>query len=311
MQRVITARDFMRRELVTLRPDSQVLDGVACLLKDSISGAPVVDEGNRYLGVFSEKCCIKALTEIVRAAERTGQKVPAVNEFMNRDVITIDPDCNVFEAIDDLLKKRISGAPVVDKQGRYVGVFSEKTAMQVIVAAVYDQVPGTIVSRYTNLDRNRLIDRDASLLEAACVFQRTPYRRLPVLDGDRLVGQVSRRDVLRSEYNIARQLDVSVLARCDTPGEAGEFRSGQVGQHMDALALVKGPGADMLEIAEAFLNSPYRRLPIVENGTLIGQVSRRDLLSVAAETLRPPRAPAGPQTLYLSSVADTVPPSLK
>lgn len=311
MQRVVTARDFMRRDLVTMRPDSRVLDGVACLLKENISGAPVVDDGNRYLGVFSEKCCINALTEMVSAAQRARQPIPQVSEFMNRNVITLDPDSNVFEAIDHLLEKRISGAPVVDKQGRYVGIFSEKMAMQVIVAAVYDQVPGTVVSRYTNVDRNRLIDRQASLLDAAQVFLRTPYRRLPVLAGDRLEGQVSRRDVLRSEYSIATQLDGSVLARCDSPGEIGEFHSGQISQYMDVRAMVKGPGADMLEIAEAFLNSPYRRLPIVEDGKLIGQVSRRDLLAVAADTLRPQPAPTGAKLLYLSSVTDAVPPNLK
>jgi CBS-domain-containing membrane protein len=84
-----------------------------------------------------------------------------------------------------------------------------------------------------------------------------------------------------------------------------------VGQYMDQDALTTSPSTDMLSIAQMFLNSPYRRLPIVDGGRLVGQVSRRDLLEAAAEVLRPKPKHRHSETLYLSPLADSAPPSLR
>jgi CBS domain-containing protein len=310
MSDVKVAQDFMRRKLVTLSTDTNVIDGVARLLKDNISGAPVVDDKGKYLGVFSEKCCMNALTEPVEVADEVGIPVARVREFMTCKLTTLTPEVDVFDAIDHILLQRISGAPVVDADGKYLGIFSEKTAMRVLVAAVYDQLPGTNVGSYMNVDRNRLVSDEDTLLDVAHKFQETPYRRLPVLYGEKLGGQVSRRDVLRAEHRLA----IEVLERSRKPDadpkikEAAEPKN--VGQYMDQAALTTSPNSDLLSIAQMFLNSPYRRLPIVENGTLVGQVSRRDLLEATAASLRPKPRRHGAEPLYLSPLSDSAPPSL-
>ncbi|WP_197169025.1 CBS domain-containing protein [Novipirellula galeiformis] len=301
----------MRRNLVTLTPNCDVMESVARLLKENISGAPVVDAGGNYVGVFSEKCCMNALTEPVEAAHSDGIHLIRVREFMMCHLVTLDPAIDVFEAIDHLLSRRISGAPVVDKNEQYLGIFSEKTAMRVLIGALHDQMPGTNVHQYMNIDRNRLIDEDDSLLDVAHKFQETPYRRLPVLRGEKLIGQVSRRDVLRAEYRLA--CEVVTRARenrgSHTLRKAAARR--KIGPYMDQAALTASPSTDMLGIAQMFLNSPYRRLPIVDNGKLVGQISRRDLLEVAAAILRPKPKRRGAETLYLSLVSSTAPESIR
>ncbi len=107
---VKTAADFMRQKLVTLKPDTSIIDGVSRLLKDNISGAPVVGEDGTYQGVFSEKCCMNALTDAVEVADRAGMHIERAREFMTANLITLRPDVDVFEAIDHILAKRISGA---------------------------------------------------------------------------------------------------------------------------------------------------------------------------------------------------------
>ena len=62
MSEMKIAEHSMRRKLVTLSTDHNVLDGVARLLRDNISGAPVIDAQRNYLGVFSEKCCMNAIS---------------------------------------------------------------------------------------------------------------------------------------------------------------------------------------------------------------------------------------------------------
>ena len=304
---VKSVAEFMRRKLVTLSPETNVLDGVAKLLKDNISGAPVADAHGNYLGVFSEKSCLHALTETVEIADAAGMHIDSARQFMTKDLVTLAPDVNVFEAIDHLLSKRISGAPVLSDDGRFEGVFSEKTAMQVLMSAAYDQLPGTNVGAYMNTDRNRIVDENTNVLEVAHKFQETPYRRLPVLKGEALAGQISRRDVIREEHRIAK----GVVKKAESPNSDARLREANthetVDKFMDERAKTICPSDDVLNVAQIFLNSPYRRLPVIDSGKLVGQVSRRDLLGAAADLLKPvnDRRPAA--TLYFSGVAESMP----
>lgn len=311
MNGVKVAQDFMRRNLVTLSPTTLVIEGVSRLLRDNISGAPVVDDHKQYLGVFSEKSCMRALAARIKAACELEISLPNVREFMKRDLITLSQDDDVFEAIDHILGNRISGAPVVDERGAFLGIFSEKTAMKVLVAALYDQVPGTNVGSYMNLDRNRIIDEDDSLLDVAEKFEETPYRRLPILNGVILAGQVSRRDVLRAELRVAIEVE-DRLRRDESNGVAKESAGHrEVVEYADKEALTLGPNADILRIAQVFLNSPYRRVPILDGRTLLGQISRRDLLEAASDLLRPGPSRHVAKPLYLSPLTDSLPPSIR
>ena len=108
---MLSARDFMRRNLVTLSGQTKIIDGVTKLLRHNISGAPVVDDDGRFKGVLSEKCCMNALTDAVEVANDQGLHIERAREFMTAQLITLKPQEDVFEAIDHLLSKRISGAP--------------------------------------------------------------------------------------------------------------------------------------------------------------------------------------------------------
>lgn len=129
-------------------------------------------------------------------------------DFMVKRVVTLRPEMDVIEAIQLLLRRRISGAPVVDSDGEYLGVFSEKCSMQVLLDAAYEQLPSSHVGAF--LDSKAMTIRDdAQLLSIAQAFLLSNYRRLPVLDDEGvLVGQVSRRDVLRAAMDAMRTTPV-------------------------------------------------------------------------------------------------------
>jgi CBS domain-containing protein len=124
-------------------------------------------------------------------------------DFMTKRLVTLSPEMDVFDAVQRLLKNRISGAPVVESDGTYLGVFSEKCAMQVLLDAAYEQLPSNQIRLFID-DDAQTIDPDTQLLSIAQVFLLTSYRRLPVLEGGRLVGQVSRRDVMRASLDLLK-----------------------------------------------------------------------------------------------------------
>jgi predicted transcriptional regulator len=125
-------------------------------------------------------------------------------DCMTRKLVTLRPEMDVMEAVSLLLRNRISGAPVVDADGNFLGVFSEKCSLHVIMDAAYEQLPSNQVRVFMDTEA-QTIEPDTHLLTIAQVFLLTPFRRLPVLDNGKLVGQVSRRDVLRVAMDMLRK----------------------------------------------------------------------------------------------------------
>jgi CBS domain-containing protein len=126
-------------------------------------------------------------------------------DIMVTRLVTLAPEMDVFEAIDLLLKHQISGAPVVDAAGNFVGLFSEQRAISLLVAAAYDRAPTSSIGPFVLTDV-ATISPQTDLLTIAERFLNHNQRRLPVLDDEgRLVGQVSRRDVLRAARQLLEQ----------------------------------------------------------------------------------------------------------
>ncbi len=116
---------------------------------------------------------------------------------MARKVVTFHLNDNVVTALGDLLDRKISGAPVVDDEGALVGILSEVDLMEVIVQdSYYDEAQG-IVADYMRTPVDT-IEPDMDIYSLAERFLKEHRRRYPVVKNGKLVGQISRRDVLRA-----------------------------------------------------------------------------------------------------------------
>lgn len=120
-----------------------------------------------------------------------------VRDYMATYLVTFTETMDAIEAVDHLLQYRISGAPVVDEQKHLIGMLTEKDCMKTVLSAAYhDDLGATVGDLMTRTVET--IDVDMSMVELAERFLKTSIRRYPVLDDGRLVGQISRRDVLRA-----------------------------------------------------------------------------------------------------------------
>lgn len=120
-----------------------------------------------------------------------------VDDYMARDLITFGPGDDILKAVNVLLDERISGAPVVDSGGRLVGVLSKKDCLGIVYSASYHQEWGGRVEDYMSRDVET-IDAGTDIIKAADIFMSSSYRRFPVLENGRLMGQISRADILRA-----------------------------------------------------------------------------------------------------------------
>lgn len=120
-----------------------------------------------------------------------------IADIMATRLTTFTPDMNIHEAIRILLEKRYSGAPVVDGAGNLVGVLSKKDCLKITFSTRYHDDWGGLVADYMSAPAETL-DADMDLVGAAQYFLKNHYRRFPVLHNGKLVGQVSRHDVLKA-----------------------------------------------------------------------------------------------------------------
>jgi CBS domain-containing protein len=122
---------------------------------------------------------------------------------MARTLVTFKPDTDVLDAVHVLVQNRIAGAPVVDDAGNLIGMLSELDCMKVALHAGYHGDWGGPISDFMT-DGVQTVDADMSIIDLAEVFIDSRFRRFPVMENNRLVGQISRRDVLRALEYLAK-----------------------------------------------------------------------------------------------------------
>ena len=123
---------------------------------------------------------------------------------MAKELITFQLDTPIETAMESFLTNKISGAPVLDKQGNLVGVLSEKDCMRTLFEATYYNNLGGFVYEYMSTDLKTINIHD-TLSNVADQFIKSRFRRFPVVEGEKLVGQISRRDVLRAIVKLSNE----------------------------------------------------------------------------------------------------------
>jgi CBS domain-containing protein len=120
-----------------------------------------------------------------------------VRDYMSTKLMTFAPEMEVMNAVHQLVKSGHSGAPVVDAQGRLVGMLSERDCLNIAMVAAQDTCVAGPVSQYMST-KVETVTSGTSLAHLASLFvSNQHFRRYPVVDEGKLVGQISRSDVLR------------------------------------------------------------------------------------------------------------------
>ena len=143
-----------------------------------------------------------------------------ISNIMSTDLVTVTRKNTILEAINLLVKHNVTGLPVVDKKMRLIGVVSEKDLLimlHTLKTRSYDsnKTPRTVESvmstDVTSFDVNdRLSDVCKCLME-------NDFRRVPILSDGKLVGIVSRKDLLQTTPS---WLFIEVNLRCQEPFSA-------------------------------------------------------------------------------------------
>lgn len=116
--------------------------------------------------------------------------------MMARSEATLAPDTDIYDAIKELLKRKLTGAPVVDADGVLIGMLTERDCLKVMAGWAMESLPQGKVRDYMSTPAESVAP-DMSIYDLVQVFLQKPFRKLPVVDAaGKVIGQISRRDTL-------------------------------------------------------------------------------------------------------------------
>lgn len=127
---IATVADHMAVELVTLTPDMEIVQAVAVLMDNAVSGAPVLNEAGELVGVLSKRDCLKAAL----SASYYKQWGGTVADYMTREIQTLDAGLDIVDAAKAMIESSFRRFPVL-RHGRFVGQISRTD----VLSALSDQ----------------------------------------------------------------------------------------------------------------------------------------------------------------------------
>jgi len=142
-----------------------------------------------------------------RAEPEKLQSAPLlVMDYMSENLITFSKEQLVTEVMEALIKNKISGAPVVNGRGELEGIISDGDCMKQISESRYYNMPiGDMkIEEYMEKDVPT-IDKNASIFDCAAHFYKHDARRFPIIEDGKLIGQISRKDILCAALKLRAQ----------------------------------------------------------------------------------------------------------
>lgn len=130
-------KDWMTREVITVTPDTSMLKASQILKEKNIRRLPVIDEQGKLVGIVTDRDIkdaspSKATTLDVHELYYLLSEIK-VKDIMTPNPITIGIEDTVEKAAIRMLKKKIEGMPVIDEEGKVVGIITDTDIFKVLI----------------------------------------------------------------------------------------------------------------------------------------------------------------------------------
>lgn len=193
--------DYMSPNVTSFDVEDRVTVICRHLVESSFRHAPITYE-RRLAGMITRADLIRAYKERFRPpAETSGDAAHGellAEDVMRYGLLTVQPDTSLYDAMDMIARHHVTGLPVVDEAMRLLGIITETDVLLSITHPV--PVEATVEAFMTTdviaFHRKTRLDEIC-----ACLIEKD-FHRVPILDGDKLVGIISRSDILRKRASV-------------------------------------------------------------------------------------------------------------
>lgn len=131
------------------------------------------------------------------------ESFPKISEFMDTSVPTLSPETQIMEAVDFLLRHQVTGAPVVDSNDRLVGIITETDLLKLLTEGIGGEPAAEATVSEFMTTEVITVPPEVDIYYVAGMFLANRFRRLPVVEEGKIVGAITRYDLLRVIRNLS------------------------------------------------------------------------------------------------------------
>jgi len=255
--------DLMHEPVITVNEDTPLEEVARTLVTYGIAGVPVVGRDGEALGVISNLDLVRTCASV---SPEAFKKMKA-REVMTPFIISVEPATSVYKAAELMSKEGIHRLfvlmPIGEKaqvilpspKTRVVGVVSAKDILREITKFVVPVKVEDIMHDIT------LVDKDASISEAAKIMSAKEVGSILVAERNKPVGILTERDILKKVT--AMGLDPKTT---------------KINQIMTAPLITVPADASLEEASKIMLQKQIRRLPVTKDKKIVGMISARSMV---------------------------------
>jgi CBS domain-containing protein len=307
LQSSAPVHDLMSREVRSVRPDTSVADAVEMLIGKAYKALPVVDDERRVVGILTDGDVLRRLelpdagvqsaltrAELGRELEALRHSGQTVQDIMVRPVVTTTDDAPVAKAVKVMTQRAVKRLPVVDRDGRLIGVVSRVDVLRALVQPAVAEAPQPelrpghhVQVRDVMVTNVPKVHVDDGLNKVVDLLVSSAERRIMVVDtDDRVLGIITDGDLIKRASGTERTGLLGALSRRLTGSEGVNLAARTAGEVMTANPVTVTPDTRLLDALQLLLQHKVKRLPVVdEAGRLAGLVGRGDILQALAAEL--------------------------
>jgi acetoin utilization protein AcuB len=209
-------REWMTTDITKANPHVRLHDALRMMNRANIRALPVVEKDN-LVGIVTKRDLMRAdVSSVMRDIWDQYRQVGdlPLEKIMSKSVITIKEETSMAKAAQVLLENKITALPVVNDEHNMTGILTSTDIFHMLEEEYHTLKTEVLVSDYMSRDLV-LIAPETTLLDAQRMMATRRIRALPVVQGDLLVGIITRTDLLSAtpahaagedRYEIAKQV---------------------------------------------------------------------------------------------------------
>ncbi|MHC1632139.1 MAG: CBS domain-containing protein [Methanotrichaceae archaeon] len=268
-------------EVVTAPPTTTIISAIKTMTSYGFGRLPVADAGtNRLLGFVTGVDVVDFLGGGIRhnllKKKYEGNILAAINaeirEIMSSHLIYINDKASVEDALCLMYEKNVGGLPIVDEDIRIKALVTEHDFASLVAGVI----TGISVEEFMNphvatANIQMSIEKITKMMA-----QKGGFRKLPVVEDSLLIGMVTASDIMR-------YLGSGKAFKKVVTGDIREVMSQPVRALTCQNLVSVEKGTDLGKAAQIMIDKGAGSLPIMDNGSLVGIITKRDFIRAFAE----------------------------
>lgn len=268
--------EIAKKDVVTIPPSLPIKDASELMVEKGVRRLPVTTPGQGKLqGMLITRDIIDFLgggtKHQIIEKKHSNNFLSAINDssklIMDENPPYADNKSSISKVAKILIEKETGGAPIINNEKIVVGIVSERDFTRYVPSPARVKVETYMSQNVTTATPNTY------LIEAMKKMISKGFRRLPVIEDNELVGMLTSVDVLN-------YFGTSEMFKHMKSGDATDAMHEEVRKIMTKDIVTATPQADLGETTRRMNEHGYGGLPVVENESLVGIITERDILEI-------------------------------